>query len=73
MAPDLIVVPVIRLPLEEDPAGVLARMIPIATEYASRMDRGWEAQMPGRRPVATIWAVLRDERSGKWHRRKSEE
>jgi len=41
MAPHVIVVPVIRVPVKDDPAGVLRRMIPIATEYARRMDWGW--------------------------------
>lgn len=42
MAPDVIVVPHVVMPLDKDPAELYRRMRKIAEEYAKRMDWGWE-------------------------------
>ncbi len=42
MAPDVIVVPHLTVPLKSDPGEVYRRMRVIAEEYAKRMDWGWE-------------------------------
>jgi hypothetical protein len=41
MAPDVIVVPVLQVGPEGDAEGLCARLRPIATEYARRMEWGW--------------------------------
>ena len=41
MAPDVIVVPVLRLGPEDCPDEVYQMLLPVATEYARRMDWGW--------------------------------
>ena len=42
MAPDVIAVPTLILPEEDDPKEICRRLIPIAEEYARRMDWGWD-------------------------------
>jgi hypothetical protein len=42
MAPDVIVVPIIHCRPEDDPTGLWNRLLPVAEEYARRMDWGWE-------------------------------
>ncbi|MEA1949876.1 MAG: uroporphyrinogen decarboxylase family protein, partial [Planctomycetota bacterium] len=42
MAPDVIVVPHVILPVDNNPGEVYRRMHAIAEEYAKRMDWGWE-------------------------------
>lgn len=42
MAPDVIAVPLISLPPEEDAEGICQALRSIAEEYARRMDWGWE-------------------------------
>ncbi len=42
MAPDVIVVPHLIVPLDREPGEVCRRMREIADEYARRMDWGWE-------------------------------
>jgi uroporphyrinogen-III decarboxylase len=42
MAPDVIVVPVISLSLQDQPEELCLQLRPIAREYAQRMDWGWD-------------------------------
>jgi uroporphyrinogen-III decarboxylase len=42
MAPDVIVVPIIHCRPEDDPQALWARLLPVAEEYARRMEWGWE-------------------------------
>jgi hypothetical protein len=44
MAPDVIVVPVFTLNLQDEPEALCNDLRPIATEYARRMDWGWDAR-----------------------------
>ena len=42
MAPDVVVIPVLTVTTEDEPAELCRRMREIAEEYARRMDWGWE-------------------------------
>jgi hypothetical protein len=42
MTPDVVVIPVLTVTTEDDPAELYRRMRQIAQEYAKRMDWGWE-------------------------------
>lgn len=42
MTPDVVVIPVLTVTTEDDPAELYRRMRQIAEEYAKRMDWGWE-------------------------------
>ena len=42
MAPDVIVIPHVVVPVNKNPDEVYHRMRAIAQEYAKRMDWGWE-------------------------------
>jgi hypothetical protein len=42
MAPDVIVVPIIGCKPQERPEELWQKLLPIAEEYARRMDWGWE-------------------------------
>lgn len=44
MAPDVIVVPIIHCRPEQEPEELWHRLLPIAEEYARRMDWGWQAK-----------------------------
>jgi uroporphyrinogen-III decarboxylase len=46
MAPDVLVVPAVTVGLGDGPEEVCRRMMPVAEEYARRMDWGWETECP---------------------------
>jgi hypothetical protein len=46
MAPDVPVVPVVAVPLADGPEEVCQTMMPVAEEYATRLDRGWDTACP---------------------------
>ena len=50
MAPDVLVVPVVTVPLADGPEEMCQAMMPIADEYARRLDWGWETARPAARP-----------------------
>jgi hypothetical protein len=52
MAPDVLVVPVVTVPVGDDPEALCRRMVPIAEEYARRMDWGWVTACPPKGPAA---------------------
>jgi hypothetical protein len=42
MAPDVVVVPAVYITTKDEPQEVYTRLRAISTEYARRMDWGWE-------------------------------
>ena len=48
MAPDVLVVPIVMLTPDRDPAEICRQMRPISLEYARRMEWGW-SRLPGAR------------------------